>query len=224
MSFVLAADAIFTNISTIPSGLVRVGYTTGSSNIKWPTSEFRATDVRICQDNGSDLTADELDVETGAATNIDACVWWPKAHENFVNAVRPGQRFPALYTDMNNLTPMVNALVNAKITSGPVLHLAQPGDTPLKAEDILAAAGGPFPVIGIQYQFAGSFDLDVYSESWYNNVSKPKITSGVQGHWAWCNKCQGLFFAPTISKSHCPAGGIHNDAGSFNYELDYMTQ
>jgi hypothetical protein len=226
MSFVLAADAIFQNITSIPKGMIRVGYTTGSSNIKWPTSEFIPTDIRICQDGGSDITADELDVEDGAATNADAVTWYPKANAAFENATRPGQRAPALYTDMNNLTPLVNALVAAHITSGPVLHLAQPGDTLISAEDLLAAAGGPFPVVAIQYKFSGSFDLNVYSPEWYANVSKapvidPKPVSGTQKGWAWCTKCQGLFFAPHISTSHCPGGGLHNDSGSFNYELSF---
>lgn len=42
-----------------------------------------------------------------------------------------------------------------------------------------------------------------------------------QDGWAWCHKCQGLFFRMQESFSKCPAGGPHEDAGSYNYTLLY---
>jgi len=172
MSFITAADAEFKNINSIPVNLIRVGYTTGSVDIKWPTNVFKPSDVRLCQDHGSDKTADGLDIEPDAATNQDAANWWPLAHANFENSTRPGQRFPMLYTFTSNVTPLVNTLIANHITSGPVLFLAEPNDGLVTAEQILAAAGGPFPIVGIQYKFSTLFDLDVFSSDWYNTVSK----------------------------------------------------
>jgi hypothetical protein len=40
----------------------------------------------------------------------------------------------------------------------------------------------------------------------------------VQGSWRWCHKCQGLFYGGH-STSRCPAGGAHENVGSFNYHL-----
>ena len=46
----------------------------------------------------------------------------------------------------------------------------------------------------------------------------------VQPNWAWCNKCQGLFYDPTVASSLCPAGGTHTPAvqsQSGNYSLPH---
>lgn len=41
-----------------------------------------------------------------------------------------------------------------------------------------------------------------------------------QSNWRWCNKCQGLSFAGNTTQGRCPAGGVHNHAGSGNYNLN----
>ena len=45
--------------------------------------------------------------------------------------------------------------------------------------------------------------------------------SDAQENWNWCGKCQGMFYGPEESSSHCPAGGTHNGSGSYNYTLLY---
>jgi len=40
-----------------------------------------------------------------------------------------------------------------------------------------------------------------------------------QDNWRWCHKCQGLAFAGNPSPGACPAGGLHDHAGSGNYSL-----
>jgi len=45
-----------------------------------------------------------------------------------------------------------------------------------------------------------------------------------QKEWRWCNKCQGLFFGPTVASSTCPSGGTHMPpglSGSGNYSLPH---
>jgi hypothetical protein len=45
------------------------------------------------------------------------------------------------------------------------------------------------------------------------------FTTSYQTSWAWCSKCQGLFYSPNLSSSHCPAGGQHAlvSSGATNY-------
>jgi len=127
--------------------------------------------VRICQNGGSDTTADVLDVEAGAATNEDAAIWYPKARADYEAGRRPGQRRPALYTSANNVTPLVNTLIAAGITAGPGLWQAHWGIGQAAAEEMLNASSGPFPVVGVQYQNGATYDYDVWLESWLTATS-----------------------------------------------------
>lgn len=44
----------------------------------------------------------------------------------------------------------------------------------------------------------------------------------VQSEWAWCSKCQGLFYGPHQAASACPKGGTHiAGTGSYNYGVSY---
>jgi len=53
------------------------------------------------------------------------------------------------------------------------------------------------------------------------------ITDGLlhdhaQAEWAWCNRCQGLFYGPNIGSSACPAGGPHVTVGGNDYLVDFV--
>ena len=46
----------------------------------------------------------------------------------------------------------------------------------------------------------------------------------VQDNWRWCDKCQGIFFGPSVAASSCPSGGTHSahaQSGSGNYSLPH---
>ena len=43
-----------------------------------------------------------------------------------------------------------------------------------------------------------------------------------QDKWRWCSKCQGLAYAG-FGLGRCPAGGMHNHSGSWNYTLMHDT-
>ncbi|MEQ1546062.1 hypothetical protein [Methyloglobulus sp.] len=66
----------------------------------------------------------------------------------------------------------------------------------------------------------GSFSIFIQIEKLNNNVNVE-----MQEGWRYCNKCQGLFFAPedaNVSNSRCPSGGTHaplTQSGSGNYSL-----
>ena len=72
-------DTIHASVHNVPASAPKVaGYTTGTPDIVWTAADwarFSHSKVRICQDEGSDHSADVLDIEPGAATNANAVTW-----------------------------------------------------------------------------------------------------------------------------------------------------
>ena len=172
MAVVIGHDAVHANVSHLPPGQT-AGYTTGSPAIQWTAADWKAhpEGVRICQDNGTDHTADVLDVESGAATNGDAAAWVPKARAAFDAAARPGQRRCAIYTSQSNVTPLVNALTAHGITSSVRLWVANWNLSGGEAAREVEAAAGPFPVVGVQYNSLPLYDSNVFDTGWLADVS-----------------------------------------------------
>lgn len=169
---VFVDDSTHTNVGSLPAGVLAALYTTGSGGVKATPQDFinHPKAVHICQDNGSDDTADMIDSETGAATAADVVTWLPKARAAFNANKRPGQRWPGVYSNMSNLTGVANALVAAQFTDVP-LWLARPGMSDTVAVAEIVAAIGPFPVVAVQVQFLTSIDVSVFSSDWLDNVS-----------------------------------------------------
>ena len=166
-------DAIHLNIGRLPGGQA-AGYTTGSAGIRWTNDDFndRPGTVRIDQDfAASDPSADVLDVENGAATFADCPVWAKKAKADYAAAVRPGQREPAIYFSLSNVHNVVNALVGGGVTSGVGLFPADWGIGMGTANEMIAGAGGPFPIVAVQYNNGAFYDFDLFSNDWLTNVS-----------------------------------------------------
>lgn len=172
MSITFVRDATHRNINSIPTGMLAALYTTGSVDIKATPADFQRhpNAVRICQDHGSDVTSDILDVEDFAATPADAVHWLPQARHSFATNKRPGQRWPAIYCNRSMLTPVANAMTNAGL-SGVPLWIAHPGMPQNDAINQIAAASGPFPVIGFQIRFENTTDFSVFSTEWLNKRS-----------------------------------------------------
>ena len=173
MPIVLAHDSIHVNVPHLPPGQT-AGYTTGSSDIRWTVQDWakHPSAVRIDQDvQAGDLTADVLDVERGAATNSGAAHWYTMALRSFTAGTRPGQRHPAIYTSASNVTPLVNALKAAGVHSGPGLWVANWNLTDPQAAAEVAAASGPYPVIGVQFASGPFYDTNVFSTTWLNAIS-----------------------------------------------------
>ncbi|HET9975284.1 MAG TPA: hypothetical protein VFQ68_44125 [Streptosporangiaceae bacterium] len=171
---VTVCDAIRTNVSHLPKGPA-AGYTTGHGVVPWGAAEWKAHPgaVRICQDpRATDTTADVLDVEAGAAT-IGVCARWAEAAAaNVAEGKRPGQRHPAVYMSLSMVTPVVNALIAGGIHSGVSLWVANWNLTEAEATALVAHAGGPWPIIGVQYRNAGTYDVSVFSKPWLAAVSQ----------------------------------------------------
>jgi hypothetical protein len=188
MAFILAQDATHENIAHLPAGHQAAGYTTGTPPIQWTAADWEAHPgaVRIDQSpvlTAIDETSDVLDVENGAATPAECATWYKAALANFEKTARAGQRRPALYVNQSNVTPVANALIAGGVPSGPKLWIANWNDTTAEAIAAIAAASGPFPVIGIQYASGQFTDFDVFSETWLNDVSRvPTPTVGPYLH------------------------------------------
>jgi hypothetical protein len=170
---VTVCDAIRANISHLPKGQA-AGYSTGHGTVPWGAAEWKAHPgaVRICQDPGAtDTTADILDVESHAA-GVGTCARWAEAAAaNVAAGKRPGQRHPAIYMSLSMVTPVVNALVHGGIAEGVSLWVANWNLTEAEAAALVQHAGGPFPIIGVQYRNAGTYDVSVFSRAWLDAVS-----------------------------------------------------
>lgn len=195
MSITFVRDATHRNINSIPAGMLAALYTTGSQDIKATASDFlkHPNAIRICQDHGSDITADILDVEDFAATPADAVNWVPQARHSFATNKRPGQRWPSVYCNRSMLTPVANALTAAGLARVP-LWIAHPGMPQNDAITQINTAAGPFPVIGFQIRFENTTDFSVFSTEWLNSRSgaivavKPTIPPGQWNdpkEWIW---------------------------------------
>lgn len=183
MSIVVAHDATHEFINHLPGGQA-AGYTTGSPSIRWTNADWAAHPgaVRIDQDfSASDPSADVLDVENGAATFSDCPRWAKQAMADFIADVRHGQRTPAIYCSASSVTSVANALVNGGVKSGVGLWVASWGIGEAAALSMLASAGGPFPVIGVQYNNGEFFDYDLFSGAWLNDVSGNEAHNPVGG-------------------------------------------
>jgi hypothetical protein len=177
---VTVCDAIRANISHLPKGQA-AGYSTGHGVVPWGAAEWKAHPgaVRICQDPGAtDTTADVLDVEAGAATIARCAPWAEAAAANVAAGKRPGQRHPAIYMSLSMVTPVVNALVHGGISEGVSLWVANWNLTEAEAAALVQHAGGPFPIIGVQYRNAGTYDVSVFSRAWLDAVSGAPAAPG----------------------------------------------
>jgi hypothetical protein len=179
---VLAFDITGDSVGALPRGSQAAGYMTGSGGVPWTNADWAEfpNAVRIDQTpvlTQIDETADVLDIETGAATNAECAQWFKAALANYKSGARPGQRLPAIYTSLSNVTPLVNTLIADGVQAGPFLWVAHWGIGQASADAVLAASGGPFPVVGVQFadgaEMGTSYDWDVFLDSWLASANGP---------------------------------------------------
>jgi hypothetical protein len=174
MSTVLTYDAIGADVSHLPKGQA-AGYSTGTGVVPWTVAQFAAHPGAVQIDQAPVNTAlneraDIQDVETGAATPGDVVAWVKAARASFAAGSRHGQRLPAIYVNMSNVSAVANALTAAKLT-GVGLWIANWNLTQPEAEALISVASGPFPVVAVQFRNAGLYDVSVFSTAWLAEVS-----------------------------------------------------
>lgn len=219
----------------LPAGVVPAGYDTGSGGVAWDGAQWAAHPdaIHIDQDaNASDFTADILDVEARAATPDECAGWYKSSVAKFNTVARVGQRHPSFYASAAVITPIVNALIAGGVTSGPGLWVADWNLSSAQAVLDVQNASGPFPIIGVQFRNVGPYDVSVFSSIWLEKRAEktpvqppaptptPAPASGVQPLWRACRKCSGLVFA-AYGGDVCAAGGKHDTAGSYDYDLSF---
>lgn len=224
-------DCIGANLGKfdIPPGVLMAGYDTGSGDVPWTAEQFTQHPEALHIDQAPVNTArnelaDIIDIEPLAATLADLAGWVAGATRNYHAGTRPGQRWPTAYMSQGNVTPVANTLVAAHIDNGVNLFVSEPMARQ-QAQTLLDHSGGPYPIVGVQYEFHELYDVSLVSKAWLDNVSKapvkPQPESGTQGGWRFCRKCKGMFYGPEQSSSRCPVGAQHDGSDSYNYTLGY---
>jgi hypothetical protein len=215
LATVVGYDVTAENYETRPLAGQIALYVTGTTDIIATSAMLAANpDAITINQSGGTTIADMYDVESGAVTPAELPGLIRQARTARLTGNR--RRNPGAYVNQSNLTPVVNELVSAKMTNVP-LWVADYNLSLAEAISALQSSSGPYPIVGYQYADVGTHDEDVWLASWVSQVSQ----TGVQLNWAHCNKCQGLFYAPYIAQSECPAGGPHTAGASWDYGLGY---
>lgn len=155
------------------------GYITGFPPVPWSAAQMAAHPGFVQIDQSPDINtiddlADFYDLETGAVTVDEIAQLVLDGQAGFKTAMRPGQRWPGVYCSRSRVTEVVNALVMGGVKSCP-LGIADYNFNHTQAQQEVANASGPFPVVWRQYSDqgdGGAYDLDVFSVPWLENVSR----------------------------------------------------
>jgi hypothetical protein len=168
-------DATSEDLSQAPRTGQAAGYITGSAGIAWTAAQQAEYPGFVQIDQSPDITAsdqlaDVFDYQSGAVTLADLPVLITNARAGYQAGTRPGQRWPAVYCDQSNLTPVANALEAAGLANVPI-WLADYSLTQAQAISEIQEASGPYPIVGVQYNDAGAYDQDEFSQGWLDTVS-----------------------------------------------------
>jgi hypothetical protein len=169
-------DATGADLANAPKTGQAAGYITGIDGVPWSQAQMAAHPgfVQIDQSDVIDAIddlADAYDVENGAITVAEIAQLVKDGQAGWSKALRPGQRWPAVYCSENSVTQVVNALVAGGVESCP-LGVADYSWTHAEAVSLVQNASGPYPIVWVQYNDAGAYDQDVFSKEWLDNVSK----------------------------------------------------
>lgn len=232
MDLIHVYDCTAANLGSfpIPPDAVMAGYITGSGDVPWTPAQFSRypNAIRIDQspvNTPADVTADVYDLEFRAGTLTGLPEWVHGAWSSWTTGRRPGQRKPTVYCGYSSRTAVANALNAAGITMGVNLWVALETSVNV-AMGMVLNGGGPFPIVGVQYQYTPNFDVSVFSATWINDQAKaPQKTQtppNTQQGWGICGKCTSLFYMPLTNLSACAASGHHEATSSHNYVLGYL--
>jgi hypothetical protein len=195
-------DTTGANVGHLPAGQA-AGYITGSDGVPWTTAQLAAHPgvVRIDQspaNTPADEKADVADYERGAVTLADLPALVRAMGQNFKAGTRPGQRSPVVYASRASVTPVVNELVAAGITSGVGLGVADWNNDQVEAVAEVANASGPFPIVWRQYANGEFYDTGVVSKTWLNNVSKAPHPAAQVPPGQWLDPAEWSWLAASV--------------------------
>jgi hypothetical protein len=207
-------DAIHINVAALhAAGLdIAAGYVTGTPTIRWTPADWALFAgrpvVTIDQAGGlgSPVTnADVRDVETGAWT-VGAAV---------ITAGWTAPR-PTIYCSLSMLPQLAAASWHGAV------WVADWTGTPPASPPVVPPG---MTCVAVQYSDqggGGAYDLSVvFDPYWPEEAPVTPAAVIAQPAWAWCKKCQGLFYSPNQAASSCPSGGQHDGSGSGNFAMLY---
>jgi hypothetical protein len=182
-------------------------YVTGSTDVVWSDAEKALWSEKILVTIDQGYQSPEI--TTATVRDVETEAWSPTLAAD-KETWSPTVARPTIYVDRDELPAVLNAGWKDD------LWLALPG----------WAEGDPLPDHGdctvVAVQNATVDDLYdtsiVLDQTWPDKGSVSTMTVD-QSAWAWCSKCQGLFYGPKKTESACPRGGTHDDEGSFVYTL-----
>jgi hypothetical protein len=184
------ADATGANAGHLPRGLgIAALYVTGQGDVPATPAELAAYPdaLRIAQWPvlGVDEAAhaDILDFEDQAATAADIAPWAVNAAQQYADAVRPGQRFPAVYASLSRMDEATSALAAGGAPSATGLVVADWTGNRGQAISMLGTKLGGYFVVGVQYANMGAFDVDVFDAQWVNARSARPAVQPPPGQW-----------------------------------------
>ena len=177
-------DATGSNFSHLPAGQV-ASYVTGSGGVPASAAQLASRPGIVTIAQSPIASADEsphpdfIDYEYGAVTLADLGPVMKAEQAAYKAGARRGQRNPGVYCSAGNVTAVVNALIAGGVTRCP-LGVADYSVSEAYAQQQVASASGPFPVVWYQYADTGgggTYDLGKASLTWLNTVS-----GGTAGH------------------------------------------
>lgn len=191
-------------VSRLDTGASVIGwYGTGTSQVQWTEADRKlwplAAKVEIDQGYQSP------DITVATVRDVEPECW---ETDNAVKTENWTAERPTIYCDADDLPGVVAAGWKGD------LWLALPG---WKTGDALPDHGD-CTVVAVQTteNVNGLYDVSLVLDDWW-----PEKPVASQGDWAWCSKCQGLFFGPNESISACVRGGTHARGGdSYVYAVD----
>jgi hypothetical protein len=204
----LGADAV--TVSNLPGGLVfYAGYVTGIYNnynaivAAFPGKKYAGISTTVAP-------TDVYDIEPGGGTTADAGAFYDQS-------THPNLGLPAFYASAGDVQSVIDALTAAgKTRASYYIWSAH-----WIGEHICAPSVCGYPQAdGTQYASNG-YDSDAFYSYMFKGATPVPPTPPIptaQPLWAWCSKCQGLYYHPGESASKCPDGGTHS-GNSYNYVL-----
>lgn len=169
-------DATGADLPSAPKTGQAAGYVTGLGGVPWSAAQQDEHPgfVQIDQSpviNQTYVLADFYDLENGAVTTAEIAQLVRDGQEAWSAGRRPGQRWPGVYCSEDSVTNTVNALVKGGVETCP-LGVADYSYTHAEAVSLIESASGPYPIVWVQYNDNGAYDVDVFSKEWLDNVSK----------------------------------------------------
>ena len=187
-------------------------YMTGSPDIKATPAMIAANPWCVLTDQSPviddiDTTADVYDCEAGALTVAELPDVINAALINRVKRARHGQRTPLVYASADNLDEVTSSLRRGNVGyPGCGLHVAHWGIGPAAAIAMIGTHINGFAVRAVQYENAGTYDLDYFDVEWL-------ATSGQWNH-SWTSHGQQWTLIQLGDKLSISANDLNPGNGS----------